>query len=289
MKIVVLGGSGFLGSHLCDILSKKNHEVIIYDIKNSIWKNNKQKIIIGNILDENSLAKTIKGADFVFNFAGISDLDKSKDLLEETIHLNILAVAKILKICTKYRVSRYIHASTLYVNSSNGSFYKCSKKAAEDYIKEFSKLFKLNYTILRFGTIYGPRADISNGVYKIIKNAVKKNIVEYEGHKGSIREYVHVLDAVNQSVEALKKEYCNTTLMVSGHQAYSVTDFLKFISEILNIKKIKIKRPKFEGHYVVSPFQIEDDIVKKINMKEYIDLGEGILHLTKFIKNENKK
>ena len=289
MRLIVLGGSGFLGSHVCDILSKKNHEVVIYDIKKSNWINKKQKIVIGNILDDMKLDKIIKGSDIVYNFAGVSDLDQSKNLIEESISLNILAVAKILKLCKKHKVKKYIHASTLYVNSSRGSFYKSSKKAAEDYIKEFSKLFKLNYTILRYGTLYGPRADISNGVYKIIKNAIKKNIVEYEGYKNSVREYIHVLDAANQSVEALKKEYTNSILMISGHQAYNVTDFLKFLSEILNIKKIKYKKPKFEGHYTITPFQIDENISKKVNMKNYIDLGEGILNLVKNIKNHDKK
>ena len=59
--------------------------------------------------------------------------------------------------------------------------YKVSKKAAEDYVLEYNKLFDLDFTIIRYGSIYGPRSDDSNGLYRIIRKAVNENKLEYEG------------------------------------------------------------------------------------------------------------
>ena len=58
--------------------------------------------------------------------------------------------------------------------SQNGGFYKCSKQAAEIYIKEFFNRYKLKYNILRFGSVYGTRSDKNNSIHGIIKSAIKK-------------------------------------------------------------------------------------------------------------------
>ena len=73
MKIVVTGGSGFLGSHVADELSKKGHEVIIFDKKKSKWIRSDQKMHIGTILSFNDLEKAIKSSDIIFHFAALAD------------------------------------------------------------------------------------------------------------------------------------------------------------------------------------------------------------------------
>ena len=81
----------------------------------------------------------------------------------------------MLNFCKKYNIKRYIYASTIYVYSEKGGFYRCSKQAAENYIEEFYKNLKLNYTILRYGSLYGPGAGINNGLSKIISTSLKRD------------------------------------------------------------------------------------------------------------------
>ena len=93
----------------------------------------------------------------------------------KTVEVNVLGVLKILETCRKYKVHQYIHASTIYVSGDYGGFYKSSKLAAESYIGEYYKKYGLNYSVLRYGTIYGPRSDKNNGLHQIVKSAIEKN------------------------------------------------------------------------------------------------------------------
>ena len=137
MKIVVTGGSGFLGSHIADELSKRGHDVTIFDKKRSDWIVSKQKMYIGNILNYKVLEKAIKRAKVIFHFAALSDLDEAYYKPLQTVKNNILGTVSILELSRKYNIKRFIYASSIYTTSIQGSFYRCSKKAAEDYIEEY--------------------------------------------------------------------------------------------------------------------------------------------------------
>ena len=69
MKILILGGSGFIGSHVAEALSKYNHSVVIYDLKKPEYLKNKYKFVNGSINNYKKLDKAIKGSDIIFNFA----------------------------------------------------------------------------------------------------------------------------------------------------------------------------------------------------------------------------
>ena len=73
-KVVVFGGAGFLGSHVCDVLSDRGHEVTIFDIVKSEYLREEQKMIVNDILDDQAVIDAIKGADYVYHFAAIADI-----------------------------------------------------------------------------------------------------------------------------------------------------------------------------------------------------------------------
>ena len=174
MKILVTGGSGFLGSHVADELTNNGHKVIIYDLLKSKWLKKNQKFIKGNITDTKKLSRLISGTDIVYNFAALGDLDKARFMPIETVNYNILSLVNMLKLSKKFKIKRFVQASSVYADSEEGGFYGRSKRAAEDYMVEFDKTFTFPYTILRFGSLYGPRADDNNGIKKLIKSAKTK-------------------------------------------------------------------------------------------------------------------
>ena len=254
MKILVLGGSGFLGSHVSDELSKRGHKVTIYDTKKSTWIRKDQKMVIGNILDKKRLDSEIRKNNAVYNFAAVADLNLAIDHPVKSAEINILGTVLVLQICKKYSIKRFVHASSIYAGSSQGGFYSASKRAAEDYIREFKNLFNLDFTILRYGTVYGPRADKFNSVRNLIQTAKKKGELIYPGSKRSIRKYIHVLDAALASVKILDKKYKNKCIMLTGKKPLRVTEFLNRISLNLNIKKkTKFNKKEKYGHYIKKP------------------------------------
>ena len=143
-KATVIGGSGFLGSHVADKLCESGFKVLIFDKIESPWLQPEQKMIVGDILDESALLEVTENCDVVYNFAAISDIDDALDKSIPTVKINILGNALVLEACRKRAVSRYIYASTVYVYSSAGGFYRCSKQASEAYVEEYQKVYGLD-------------------------------------------------------------------------------------------------------------------------------------------------
>ena len=279
-NILIIGGSGFLGSHVADRLSKDSYRVKIFDIQKSIYIKKNQSFINGNILDFNSLLKATKNCHAVFHFGGMADIEYSNKHPIKTIETNILGTLNVLNACSQNKVKRFILASTAYVYSNKGGFYRASKQCSELLTETFFQEKKLKYTILRFGSLYGPRADSNNFIYNIINQALKYGYIERKGTGSEIRSYVHVYDAAKSCSDILSSSYENKNVMITGGQKIKVDDLLKMITEIFD-KKIKIKysKKRFEGHYESSPYSFKPKIAMKINRKDEVELGQGLLDL----------
>lgn len=280
-KIIVFGGSGYLGKALIFKLLEDNHIVFNFDLKSSNELSHKNyHYINGDITDINQLRNAIKGKDIIYHYAGISDIDDAVDKAEETLILNVLSTIRILNIAISNKINHFVYASSIYASSNSGGFYKSSKVSSETYIKEFSKKYGINYTIMRFGSIYGPGGDFRNGIYKIISNAIDNNKVVYNGHEDSIREYIHVYDAAVSASTCIQNDnYKNKTVLVTGPNRVLVKDLLNTVGELLNIKsKVKFISSKHEGHYIRTPYSYVETPIKIVN-ENYIDLNEGILQV----------
>ena len=163
MKVLVVGGNGFLGSHLTECFLSRGIEATVFDLVDSEYFKKKYQIL-GSISDLEALSEAIKGNDYVFHLAGLSDLNDGKENPIKSVELNILGTLNVLEACREHNVKRIIFASSVYVHGMQGGFYRCSKQAAESYIREYCSKFGLPFTILRYGSIYGPRSDERNGL-----------------------------------------------------------------------------------------------------------------------------
>jgi UDP-glucose 4-epimerase len=287
MKAVVFGGSGFLGSHVADVLTNTGYEVIIYDIKPSPYLMKSQKMIVGDILDQNKVEETVKDCDIVYNFAGIADIDEASQKPLDTVRLNILGNSIILEAARKANIERFVFASSLYVYSKAGSFYRSTKQACELLIENYGEIFGLPYTILRYGSLYGPRADGKNAIYKFVKDALTKGKITRDGDGEELREYIHVLDAAKGSVEILSEEFANQYAIITGNQQMKVKDLLFMIREMLdNTVEIEYKTATNNYHYEITPYAFAPKIAKRIVSKTYLDLGQGVLNCIQSIYKE---
>ena len=286
MKIVILGGSGFIGSHVADELSKRNHKVTIFDRRKSKRLRSDQKMLVGDIFNYGALENAIKGNQIVYNFAALSNMDQAMHEPLTCARVNILGMVQALNLCRKYKVRRFIHASSIYATSSQGSFYSCSKRAAEDYLVEFNKSYKLNYTILRFGSVYGLRSDKNNGIRIILDKAISQRKIIYMGNKKAVRKYINVLDAAKACVEILKSRYENKCVVLTGQKSIKISKLLKFFAKILNINsKIIFKDEKGNTvHYIKTPNLYKAKKGRGLLLRSRINFHDGLLSLIQDIK-----
>ncbi len=278
LRVVVFGGSGFIGSHVADALSTAGHKVVIYDKTKSNYIKPSQEMIIGDILDQQSVRKAVINSDIIYNFAGIADIGEASNKPIETVKYNILGNAFILDAAKEAKVKRFVYASTIYVYSESGSFYRCSKNACELYLETYQKQYGLDYTVLRYGTLYGSRSNLTNSVYRFIHQSLTEGKISYPGDGNEVREYINVLDAAQGSVEILDDEFKNEYVIFTGHHPMRVNELFVMINEILK-KDIKIDyiQPELDEHYRITPYTFIPKIGKKYVRKCYTDMGQGIL------------
>lgn len=290
MKVAcILGGAGFLGSHVADKLENDGYSVRVFDKNPSAWISGGQTMHLGDILNPSDVQEVIAGAEVVYNFAALSDLNAGLKDPVETIKTNILGNAYVMDACVKFHIKRFFYASTVYVYSRDGGFYRCSKQSSEHYVEEYQKTFGLDYTILRYGSLYGPRADKSNGLYRIVKHALETGVVRYDGDPQALREYIHVEDAAQASVAAISDEFCNESVVLTGQEPMRVFDLLNMLAEILGIKGgIEFGEDKTIGHYIRTPYSYQPKLGRKYIPPMHIDLGQGLIQLIEEIESSKK-
>lgn len=290
-RILVTGGAGFLGSHIADELSNRGYDVTLLDIHPSPYLRPDQSEITTNILNLSELVEALKGFDYVYHLAALADLNAAKERPLDTVTVNILGTVNILEACRINRIKRLIFGSTVYVYSREGGFYRCSKQACESYIEEYSLRYGLEYTVLRFGSLYGPRTDMANGVYRLLYRFMRENKVEYSGKSSDKRDYIHVYDAARLSANILGPEFVNKHFTLTGNDRMEVRELFSMFSEMLE-RKVEVvflgDETPSNGHYNLTPYTFTPKIGKKLVSNEYVDLGQGLLELMEEIHNREK-
>ena len=280
LRILVTGGSGFLGSHISDALIDAGNEVTIFDLKQSPHLKGKQDIIIGDILNLDAVTEAMKGIDVVFHLAALADIDVAQDNLYETMKTNVLGTTNVLEAARVNSVKRVVFASTVYVHSRTGSFYRVSKHSCELLLEAYYECYGLQYTILRFGTLYGPRTNESNSVFRCLKEALLTGKIEFKGTGDEVREYIHVRDAAQICIKILDDKFAGETLILTGHHRIKLSEFLNMVNEILGNKiKISYKPKESKSHYKQTPYSYIPKIGKKIVMNTYCDFGQSLLEI----------
>lgn len=277
-SVIVFGGSGFLGSHVCDALTDQGYEVALFDQRKSAYLRPGQKMITGDIMDRSEVLKSVHNYDYVYNCAGFADLNDAGTKPFDTVQLNIIGNLNIMDAALKANVKRYVYASTIYVYSGKGGFYRCSKQASELYIEEYQRRFGLDFTILRYGTLYGPRADARNSVYRYLRSALLEHRIDCPGTGAEVRDYIHARDAARLSVTILSPQFRNKHIIISGHHPIKFSDMTNMVQEILG-KRISVHfaREKSAAHYSYTPYSFIPKIGEKLTGQLYVDMGQGLL------------
>lgn len=285
-KVVVTGGAGFLGSHVADALADAGYQVTVFDREPSRWLRAGQTMATGDLLDAELMTQVCEGAHAIYHFAGIADIGGAGRDPVLTTRVNVLGTVQLAEIALKAGIERFVFASTVYVYSDHGGFYRASKQAAERFLETFAQERGLGFTILRYGTLYGPRAGMTNRVHAMIANAMGDKKIDYPGDGRALRDYIHVRDAAALSVQILDPAYEGRHLQITGQERLEVRDIAAMISEILPFEvEVKFRDGEPPGHYQLTPFKFTPKPGHKLVPNDYVEIGQGLYECIEEIYN----
>ncbi len=220
MKMLITGGAGFIGSHLCDKYTKEGHSVFCLDnfmsgnlinVRHLLDCRN-FKLIKGDIRDFNLLEKIMRGVDVVFHLAAQVHVDRSYIEPQLTYDVNVIGTQNILEVARIYDANKVIYASTSEVYGSaqyvpiderhplNAPHpYGASKIAADRMCYAYTQTYGMNIPIIRLFNIFGPRQrDIGyGGVISIFTRRTLSNMSPIIYGDGlQTRDYTYIEDAI---------------------------------------------------------------------------------------------
>ena len=294
MRAVVLGGSGFVGSHVADALSDAGHEVTIFDARESPYLREGQRMVVGDVGDLESVCAAVDGNEVVLNFAGIAGIDDARRRPIDTVGVNVLGNVHALEAAVRAGAHRYVFASSIYVASEAGSFYRVSKQSCELYVEEYQREHGLDYTILRYGTLYGRRADEANSVHRYLRQALSQRRVVAEGTGDELREYIHVEDAARLTARILEPEFANEQVVLTGHHPMRYRDLLRLIREVVGDDvEVELQTPSDaeprSAHYAMTPYAFRPRLPRKLVSDYYVDMGQGLIDCLQEIHDESAR
>ncbi|MER2513855.1 MAG: NAD(P)-dependent oxidoreductase [Nitrosomonas ureae] len=277
-KVIVFGASGFLGSHVADALSAAGYQVRLFDRNPSPFLKSNQEMIVGDIMNLEQVIEAARETSIVYNFAAIADIDEAHNKPIPTATINVLGNMHALEAARIAGARRFVFASSVYVYSESGSFYRASKQAAERFTETYHERYGLDYNILRYGSLYGRRADKRNGIYRMLQEAVEQHSITYKGSSEAMREYIHVEDAARMSVQVLAPEYANRHLILTGQEKLRIRDVMTMITEMLPWPvELHFDEANTVHHYKITPYAFQPKIGRKLVLNEHVDLGQGML------------
>ena len=288
-KILVFGSSGFLGNHLVKSLIKQN-EVIEFDIIPPKYKHKNTTFIRGSILDKALVSEAMKGVDIVYHFAAMTDLDTVNKNPATAIEINIAGTSNILDSCIEEKIQRLIFSSSVYVYSKTGGIYKSTKQACELLIKDYDKMYGLNYTILQLGSVYGPNSTRKNLISRLIIESIANGAMEHYGTGNEVRQYIYIQDVINAAIESLKNKYNKQKVILIGIEPISISELMDKIISLLekDIKKF-FNVNKYNIHYKTSPFDISLDNAIFFDIESPTSLDKGLSNTISSINDQHNK
>ena len=307
-QILVTGGAGFIGSNIVDELIVKKHTVVIVDnlatgnIKNI---NKKAKFYKVSICDKKDIDTIFRKEKFDIVIHLAAQLDVRKSVLDPCFDadVNIKGTLNILEACKDTKVKKIIFSSsggTIYGECGlkapdEQSFanplspYGVAKLSVEHYIKAYSALYGLKYTILRYANVYGPRQDANGeaGVIAIFIGRMTENKEVFVfGDGKQLRDYIYVKDVVDANIKSLTKGN-NEVINIGTHKTFSVNQLVKELSKIINYKQKAVYKPKRSGELFKSFLKISK-AKKVLGWEPKADIIKGLKNTVDYFINYKK-
>jgi len=305
MKCVVVGGGGFIGSHLSEALLASQHDVIVFDRSDApnleMLSRKGATILIGSILEPSDLKMGLAGADRLFHLASTTVPKSSIDNPIFDVETNLISTINMLNIARDNGVKKVVFASsggTIYgipreipINEAHPtnpiSSYGIIKLAIEKYLGLFWALYGLDYCILRISNAFGERQPVTGTqgiIPTIIERALNHDEIHIWGDGNVIRDYIHVSDIIESIVRGSEHSGDQRVFNIGSGVGHSVNDILTTIEAILG-EPLKVNYE--HGRPFDVPVNILDISLAKqvLRWEPKTNLREGIRKMLNTLKS----
>jgi len=289
MKILITGGSGFIGNHLTSVLSKK-HQVSVLDINSS---NVDTPFIKADIHNLSEIRDAVKDFDVVIHLAALVGVENSENDPIKTLDFNINGTRNILDACVSNNIGKIIFSSSseIYgqplsvpINESDPKIpittYGISKLAAEEYVKSYSKKHGINYTILRFFNVYGPNQSLNFVMSRFINLALQHKPITIHGDGKQIRAFCHIEDIVRAIGLVLEDGNNEIFNIGNSSEPICIKDLSQKIISMTNSKSeqvfVPFEKSNRNRNEILTRIPVIDKAKNLINYSPKISLDVGI-------------
>ena len=299
-KALITGGAGFIGSHIVDKLLENNYSVIVLDnlssgTEDNLQSSDKLKLIRTNI-EKDSLEDIFEKEkpDYVIHLAAQTSVNYSIFNTYFDADMNIMATIRLLDVCKKYNIKKFITASSAAVYGNPKylpidenhptepmSPYGLSKLTMEKYIK----LSDVPYIIFRFSNAYGPRQRSSkeSGVVAIFDKAMKENSqIKIYGDGTQIRDFIYVEDIANICVKALETDVKNEILNFSTNKGVTLNELFEEMSKIYGYKQKPNYLPERAGD-IKDSILANKKVLEMFGNIEFTEFPSGLQRLKEYV------
>jgi UDP-glucose 4-epimerase len=247
VKVLVTGGAGFIGSHVVDKLRAAGHEPRILDLTPSPYHADVETAL-GDLGDPAVVQQALDGIDSVLHLAAVADVDQVAKNPTLTDQVNTRGTQVLLEAARDSDVKRFVYASTIWVYGDAAGpealdedtplglpkhFYTATKIAGEMYTASYGELYGLEWTILRFGIPYGPRARPTAVVPAFTAKALAGQPLLIAGDGTQSRRFVYVEDLAEGVVAALVPEAANRIYNLVGRENTSVRAIARAVRDVV--------------------------------------------------------
>ncbi|MEA2295472.1 MAG: UDP-glucose 4-epimerase [Solirubrobacteraceae bacterium] len=277
LTVLVTGGSGFIGSHVVDALITAGIRPRIFDMEPSPHHPAPAvRTCLGQLGDREALEDAMAGCDAVLHLAAVADVSEVALDPAWAEEVNARGTLNVLEAARAAGVGRVLYASTIWVyNGLEGPvvdedatlglpnhLYTATKIAGEMYCSSYRELYGLEYTILRFGIPYGPRARPAAVVPQFVRKAVDGEPLTVAGRGDQSRRFIYVEDLAQGCVAALAPHAANRVYNLVGRQDTTILEIAQVVRELIgdvDIVHVESRAGDFRG-IEVSPDRARDEL-----------------------------
>jgi UDP-glucose 4-epimerase len=301
MRVLVTGGGGFIGSHVVDRLLERGDTPRIFDLSASPYHSPLEvETFTGSITDPANLDLAMRDCDAVIHLAAVADVAHvlADPVLAEEV--NTRGTLNVLEAACRAKVGRVVYGSTTWVYSDCAEqavdeetpipaprhLYTATKLAGETYCAGYAELYGLEYTVLRFGIPYGPRARAAGVVAKFTDLALAGEALTIAGDGSQTRSFIYVEDLADGIVASLAPAAADRTYNLSGEEVVTILEIAETVQETTGGCEIVHTPPRpgdFPGKEISNERALEE-----IEWKAETSFREGVRRYVEWVRSSTR-